>query len=170
MLLQFHSFRSALLVPVHFDGQIIDSNHHRRHCSRHTHRVDQSTDYRANESTQEDEVSCGHIILKTLFLTFFGRKLQQKRKDQEETLREAKEKAESFVKLMEPAVARKREEEEAKGGLIIQHASYGRLPQTNEVRVVLLNWQFWHFSKYNLESYLATADFRIQFYRALTHQ
>jgi DnaJ family protein C protein 11 len=60
------------------------------------------------------------------------RKLQEKRKDQEETLREAKEKAESFVKLMEPAVARKREEEETKGGLIIQHASYGRLPQTNE--------------------------------------
>jgi DnaJ family protein C protein 11 len=60
------------------------------------------------------------------------KKLQEKRKDQEETLREAKEKAESFVKLMEPAVARKREEEETKGGLIIQHASYGRLPQTNE--------------------------------------
>jgi len=48
-------------------------------------------------------------------------------------MREAKEKAESFVKLMDPAVARKREEEEAKGGLIIQHASYGRLPQANEV-------------------------------------
>lgn len=68
-------------------------------------------------------------------LSDIGRKLQEKRKDQEETLREAKEKAESFVKLMEPAVARKREEEETKGGLIIQHASYGRLPQTNEVRV-----------------------------------
>ena len=91
ILLQLHSVRSALLVPVHFDGQIIDSNHHRCHCSRHTHSVDQSTDYRADESTQEDEVSCGHIILKTLFLTFFGRKLQQKRKDQEETLREAKD-------------------------------------------------------------------------------
>jgi DnaJ family protein C protein 11 len=59
--------------------------------------------------------------------------LQQKRKDQEETLKEAKEKAESFVKLMDPAVARKREEEEAKGGLIIQHARYGRLPQSMEV-------------------------------------
>jgi hypothetical protein len=79
------------------------------------------------------------------------RKLQEKRKDQEETLREAKEKAESFVKLMEPAVARKREEEETKGGLIIQHASYGRLPQTNEVGVLLtVNFSLRHFRHFRI--------------------
>jgi DnaJ family protein C protein 11 len=66
-------------------------------------------------------------------------KLQALRQDNLEFFKEQKKRAESFVRLMKVTVEQKREREEKRKGLIISHASYGKLPQTNPDKPEELN-------------------------------
>lgn len=67
------------------------------------------------------------------------KRLERVRREREEHIRLQKEKAESYRQLMEEKVLQKREEEEAKNGLVIVHATYGKLPDKTRQPDIAVN-------------------------------
>eukprot|EP01113_Clastostelium_recurvatum_P007302 TRINITY_DN13398_c0_g1_i1.p1 TRINITY_DN13398_c0_g1~~TRINITY_DN13398_c0_g1_i1.p1 ORF type:complete len:601 (-),score=128.13 TRINITY_DN13398_c0_g1_i1:16-1755(-) len=66
------------------------------------------------------------------------RKREARRKQNAEAMKEAKRSAEADVRLMTPTVLKKKAQEEAKAGLVIVEARYGKImdPQTGKLRMM----------------------------------